>query len=181
MPLQWHLVPDNMISKVAANFAKRVIADTTKLDVGLLGTKAILNVLSANGYADLAYQLAANENYPSWGWWIKNGMTTLSEGWSIENRDSISLNHIMFGEISAWMNKALGGIRTDSASPGFKHILLQPDFVKWLDTFYCEHEGPYGKIISSWKRKNDVIFYEVTKPPGSTASMVLEGNKNNLN
>jgi alpha-L-rhamnosidase len=123
---------------------------------------------------------SAPENYPSWGWWIKNGMTTLSEGWSIDNKESISLNHIIFGEISAWMCKAPGGIRTDSASPGFKHILLQPHLVKGLDTFYCEHEGPYGKIISSWKRKNDVIVYEVTIPPGSTASMVLEGNKNNL-
>ncbi|MEP7319394.1 MAG: alpha-L-rhamnosidase C-terminal domain-containing protein, partial [Panacibacter sp.] len=173
VPLFWGLVPDSMKSKVAANLAKRIEADSIKLDVGLLGTKAILNALSENGYADLAYKLAANEEFPSWGWWIKNGATTLYENWPIDAKSDISLNHIMFGEIGAWMYKALGGIKPNPDSPGFENILLQPYFVDGLNQFSAAHESPYGIIKSSWKRDGKKIIYTVTIPPNSTGSLIL--------
>ncbi|NNV56125.1 alpha-L-rhamnosidase [Limnovirga soli] len=173
VPLFWGLVPEEMKSKVAANLASRIIADSVKLDVGLLGTKAILNALSENGYADLAYQLAANETYPSWGWWIKNGATTLYENWPIDAKSDISMNHIMFGEIGAWMYKALGGIKPDAAAPGFKHILLQPYFAKGLNQFSASHQGPFGNITSAWQRKGSGIDYTITIPPNSNATVKL--------
>jgi alpha-L-rhamnosidase len=87
------------------------------------------------------------------------------------------LNHIMFGEIGAWFYKALGGIRPDPDHPGFKNILLEPHFVTDLDSFSCYHDGPFGRIISSWKRINKAIEYQVTIPPNSTASLILRGKK----
>src|ERR1700760_4361735 len=101
------MVPAKYVKQTAAALAARVRADSVKLDVGLLGSKAILNALSENGYGDLAYQLASRDSYPSWGWWMVNGATTLYENWNIGNSTDISLNHIMFGEIGAWMYKAL--------------------------------------------------------------------------
>jgi len=174
VPLFWGLVPENMKSKVAASLAKRVMADSIKLDVGLLGTKAILNALSENGYADLAYKLASRETFPSWGWWIANGATTLYENWPINAGSDISMNHIMFGEIGAWMYKALGGIKPDPASPGFKNILLHPYFVSGLDHFSASHKSPYGTIHSEWKRIGKKIVYSVTIPANSTASLILD-------
>lgn len=171
--LFWGLAPDEMKTKVAASLAKRVAADGVQLDVGLLGTKAILNALSENGYAELAYQLAANEKFPSWGWWIKNGATTLYENWPIDAQSDISMNHIMFGEIGAWMYKALGGIKPDPAAPGFKNILLQPYFVAGLDQFSASHQTPFGTIQSAWKRMGKKILYTVTVPPNSTATIQL--------
>ena len=128
-------MPEELRAKVAANLAKRVEADGNHIDVGLLGTKAILNALSENGYADLAYKVASQETFPSWGWWMVNGATTLYENWPIDAKSDISMNHIMFGEIGAWLYKALGGIRPDPDQPGFKNILLEPHFVKGLDHF----------------------------------------------
>lgn len=58
----------------------------------------------------------------------------------------------MFGEISAWYYKALGGLYPDSSMPGFKHIMLRPNFVAGLDAFEASHISPYGEIVSSWKR-----------------------------
>lgn len=174
-PLFWGLVPDLYKSKVAASLAKRVRADSIQLDVGLLGTKAILNALSENGYADLAYQLAASEKYPSWGWWIVNGATTLYENWPINAGSDISMNHIMFGEIGAWLYKALGGIKPDPAQPGFKNILLQPYFVTGLDSFRAEHKSPYGLIVSEWKRAGDEVLYTAEVPANSTATLRLNG------
>ncbi|HEX2983101.1 MAG TPA: family 78 glycoside hydrolase catalytic domain [Ignavibacteriales bacterium] len=172
--LYWGIVPEELKAKVAANLAKRVEADNYHLDVGLLGTKSILNALSENGYADIAYNVAAQETYPSWGWWIVNGATTLYENWDIESKYDISLNHIMFGEIGAWIYKALGGIKPDPSQPGFKNVILEPHFVPGLENFEASHIGPYGKIISSWKREGEKIFYNVTVPANSTAAVLLE-------
>ena len=124
VPLHWGIVPDDLKSRVAANLAKSIAANNNHMDVGLLGTKAILNALSENGYADLAYTLASQATFPSWGWWIVNGATTLYENWPLDTKSDISLNHIMFGEIGAWMYKAPGGINPDEENPGFRNIFL---------------------------------------------------------
>jgi alpha-L-rhamnosidase len=179
-PLFWGVVPENLKAKVAENLAKRVIADNKHLDVGLLGTKTILNALSENGYADLAYEVASQETFPSWGWWIVNGATTLYENWPIDANSDISLNHIMFGEIGAWYYKALGGIKPDAARPGFKNVLLEPHFVEGLDQFQMSHSGPYGTIQSSWKRSGNTIAYNITIPANSSASIKLKGKSISL-
>jgi len=171
--LFWGLVPDSLRNKVAENLSKRVIRDNKHINVGLLGTKAILNALSENGYADLAYEVALQETFPSWGWWIKNGATTLYENWRIDSHRDLSLNHIMFGEIGAWFYKALGGIFPDPGNPGFKNVILKPNFVPNLNQFEASHDGPYGKIISSWEKKNSEILYEVNIPANSTATLFL--------
>lgn len=174
--LYWGIVPENLKNKVAENLADRVIKDDKHIDVGLLGTKSILNALSENGYAELAYEVALQETYPSWGWWIKNGATTLYENWDINSKHDLSLNHIMFGEIGAWFYKGLGGIFPDPESPGFKHIILKPNFVSHLEHFEASHDCPNGKIISAWKKVNDKINYEVSIPANSTASLFLKSN-----
>jgi alpha-L-rhamnosidase len=71
----------------------------------------------------------------------------------------------------------LGGIKPDPNHPGFKNILLEPHFVKGLDHFEATHEGPYGTIVSSWKRSGTGIIYTVTVPPNSTASLRLAIDK----
>ena len=173
VPLFWGLVPEEMKSKVAENLAKRVEADGFHLDVGLLGQKAILNALTENGYAEVAYKLAAQKTYPSWGWWIENGATTLYENWNIQAESDISLNLIMFGEIGAWIYKGLGGIRPDAAKPGFKNVILEPHFVTGMDHFEAKHISPYGEITSSWKREGKGMSYTVTIPANSTATVKL--------
>jgi alpha-L-rhamnosidase len=173
VPLYWNIVPDEYIAKVAENLAKRVEADGFHLDVGLLGTKAILNALSENGYADIAYQVAARKTYPSWGWWMENGATTLYENWPIDAKSDISMNHIMFGEIGAWLYKGIAGIRPDPAKPGFKNVILEPHFVKGLNHFEARHEGPYGNIVSSWARKGSDLKYRVEIPANATATVIL--------
>ena len=170
-PLFWGIVPENVKPRVIANLVKRIHDDNDHIDVGLLGTKTILNALSDNGHADLAYTLASQETFPSWGYWIKNGATTLFENWPIDARQDISRNHIMFGEIGAWLYKGPGGIKPDPEHPGFKHVVLQPHFVKGLDNFTASHTSPYGEIVSSWKRDSGKIMYSATVPPNSKATL----------
>ncbi|SHL58913.1 alpha-L-rhamnosidase [Chitinophaga jiangningensis] len=171
--LHWNLVPDSLRSKAAAALAARVKADSLQLDVGLLGTKTILNALSDNGYIDLAYQLAAAEKEPSWGWWIKNGATTLYENWPIHAKSDLSRNHIMFGEIGAWLYKALAGIRPDEQAPGFKHIIISPKFPAGLNNVNCSHTSMYGNIEVNWKRNKQDILLTVELPANTTATVIL--------
>lgn len=176
MALQWNIVPEGYRKAVAITLARRVARDGMHLDVGVLGAKAILNALSENGQAETAFALAAQDTYPSWGWWIANGATTLYENWDIDAQRDISENHMMFGEISAWFFKGLGGIRIDPQYPGFKNINLSPNFVLGLQHFEASHVGPYGKINSSWKRTGDQVIYTADIPANSTATLNLDLN-----
>lgn len=180
VPLYWGIVPKNLRKKAAAILAASVVANNYHLDVGILGAKAILSALSDNGQAETAYKLASQDTFPSWGWWIVNGATTLYENWNINLKRDLSLNHIMFGEISAWMFKALGGIKPDESQPGFKNILIRPEFVDGLTYFESSHMGPYGLIISSWWRKGSHIFYHVKIPAGCTANITFPPGKSLL-
>ncbi len=181
VPLQWKVVPEDMIPKVAQNLAKKVGEAGFHLDVGVLGAKAILNALSENGYPDVAYKVAVQDTYPSWGWWIVNGATTLLENWDLDAERDISDNHMMFGEIGAWFFKGLGGIYPDAAQPGFKHIILRPHFEKDLERFDAQFHSPYGLIHSQWEWKKGKINYRVVVPANSSATLYLpdyvEGNK----
>jgi alpha-L-rhamnosidase len=173
VPLHFGLVPDSLRKIVAGKLAERVRADGKHIDVGLLGTKSILNALSENGYADLAYEVALQEDFPSWGWWIRNGATTLLENWPVDAKSDISMNHIMFGEIGAWFYKALGGIKPDESKPGFQIVNIEPNFVQGLDRFAAVYSSIRGDIQSRWERTGSEIRYVLEIPPGSSARLTF--------
>ena len=178
MALHWKIVPGDMIAKVAENLNKKVEETNFHLDVGVLGAKALLNALNDNGYSASAYKVAVQDTYPSWGWWIVNGATTLLENWNLKAERDISDNHMMFGEIGGWFFKGVGGIKPDENAPGFKNVILTPAFPQELNYFTATHESPYGKIVSSWKRSKNKINYEVVVPPNSTATITFPELKN---
>ena len=164
--------PQGYESKSSPQLAKKVQEAGFHLDVGVLGAKAILNALSENGEAETAYKVAAQDTYPSWGCWIANGATTLLENWDLNATRDISDNHMMFGEIGGWFYKGLGGIFPDPQQPGFKHILLRPNFPSDLKQFEARHHSPYGEIHSQWVRKKKSVVYSVTIPANSSATFI---------
>lgn len=176
VPLQWGIVPEELKGKVTKNLAKQVEAAGFHLDVGVLGAKAILNALSENGEAEAAYKVAAQDTYPSWGCWIANGATTLLENWDLNATRDISDNHMMFGEIGAWFYKGLGGIFPDPAQPGFKHIILRPNFPSGLNQFEAKFKSPYGEIISKWERKKNRVICHIVIPANSSATFYAPAN-----
>ncbi|MDR2038325.1 MAG: glycoside hydrolase family 78 protein [Bacteroidales bacterium] len=173
MPLMWGVVPDDMRQVVADNLAKKVETNGFHLDVGVHGAKALLYALSENGHAETAYKVAVQDKYPSWGWWIVNGTTTLLENWDLKAERDISDNHMMFGAIGGWFFRGLGGIYPDESKPGFKHIILCPNFVSGLQRFSSDYQSPYGLIESKWERKKRNIVYKVTIPANSSAELFL--------
>src|SRR5690606_29080788 len=166
----WGIVPEDIKAKVAANLNKKVEETNFHLDVGVLGAKALLNALKDNGYPETAYRVAVQDTYPSWGWWVVNGATTLLENWDLDATRDISDNHMMFGEIGGWFFKSIGGILPDPSQPGFKHILLKPIFPEGLDDATVKHRSPYGTIVSGWAKAEDTVTYTVEIPPNSFAT-----------
>jgi len=164
-PLNWDLVPGAQKKKVVDHLVQAVQQKGNHLDTGILGTKYLLNVLLDNGRADVAYQVASQTTYPSWGLWFQQGATTLWEAWD----GTASRNHIMFGDISAWFYRALAGIRPDA--PGFKRIRIQPQVVGDLTWARGEYDSIHGKIVSDWKRENGRLTLNVTLPANTTATV----------
>lgn len=174
--------PENH-DRILTNLLSTVQNSKGHIDTGILGAKYLLNGLLENGRADIAYQVASQKTLPSWGYWIENGATTLYESW----RDTDSRNHIMYGDILAWMYKALAGIVPETEHPGFSHFTLKPYPVGDLTSAKAEYRSIRGLIESDWKREGDKFTWKVTIPPTSTArvcvpvfssgAMVLEGKK----
>ena len=175
VPLYWGVVPEDMKAKVAAVFDRKVREADFHLDCGVLGARAILNALSRNGYAETAYKVAVQDTYPSWGWWVVNGATTLLENWDLQATRDISDNHMMFGDIGGWFFRELAGIRP--LTPGFATILLEPKFIGPED-FSVSYECPYGKISTTWHIDGRKVTYKVTIPPGTTAALIFPGSDN---
>ena len=181
VPLYWGVVPDECREAVARRLNEKVVAADYHLDVGVLGCKALLGALSQNGYAETAYRVAVQDTYPSWGWWVRNGSTTLLENWNLEANRDVSDNHMMFGEIGAWFYKGLGGIMPDEDEPGFRHIRLSPYFPSDLKTFRARHTSPYGEIESGWERRGRRITYTAIVPPSCHATLTLpDGTRKEL-
>jgi alpha-L-rhamnosidase len=163
------LVEPQHIAAVTANLVADVTAQKGHLDCGILGTKYLLHALTDNNRADIAYTVASQTTAPSWGNWIKRGATTLWEDWEGKS----SLNHIMFGDISAWFFGTLAGIRPDLAAPGFKKIIIRPTPVGDLKWARASHDSMRGRIVSDWKREREKFILDVTIPANTTATVFI--------
>ena len=170
LPLAFGLVPEESRTAVLQALVKRVEEDGYHVNAGVHGAKFVLRVLSAGGYGELAYRMATATDFPSWGWWLANGKTTLIENWRLDVTRDNSDNHVMFGDIAAWFHLGLGGINPDPEQPGFKHIILRPCFPKGLDNFSCSYDSPRGSIDVSWKRKGRKVTLIAVIPCGASAT-----------
>ena len=152
------LVPEARKPAVAGNIAKDIRERGVHLDTGISGTKFLFDVLTENGYVDLAYAVATQTTYPSYGYWIKNGATTLWEQWNGE----YSHNHQMFGSVVAWFYKYLAGIRP--LEPGYKRIVIKPYPPGDLKQLSATLETVHGEVSSAWTQQPAGLRMWVTLP-----------------
>jgi alpha-L-rhamnosidase len=104
---------------------------------------------------------------------IDRGATTIWETWK-ESDTTFSNCHPMFGTVTEWFYRCLGGIRPDPANPGFKEFVLAPRVPDGLESISSAYHSPYGEIVSNWKRSpQKAILFEMKIPKGSTAQVSL--------
>jgi len=140
---------------------------------GIFGTKYILETLSQYKSPQEVFDVVNSNAYPGWGYMIERGATTIWETWK-ESDNTYSNCHPMFGSITEWYYRWLGGIRPDPSYPGFREFILAPSIPDGLDSVYCSYHSPYGEIVSSWKKmERETYHYEIKVPEGSSARVTL--------
>jgi alpha-L-rhamnosidase len=146
--------------------------NSPRLTTGIYGTRILLEQLSQRGRSDLAYDLAARDTYPSWGHMLKNGATTLWENWE-GSEGGFSNNHPMFGSVSAWFFRWLGGIQAAKDAVGFDRIHIRPQVVADLKWVKSSHESVRGTIVSNWTAGPTENKHEIVIPPNTIAIIEL--------
>jgi alpha-L-rhamnosidase len=146
----------------------------THVTTGFIGVKYLLPALTKLGRADLAYDLATQTTYPSWGYMIERGATTLWELWQEKTGPSMnSHDHAMFGSVGSWFYTALGGINLESDGAGYRHVRIDPQMVEDLHAVSATMDTIRGRVSSSWARSDDGTTLEVDVPAGSDAVVVV--------
>lgn len=178
MVLFQDMVPEDEAGrKVASRLDERIrLLDDEHLDFGLFGSKYVLNALSDHGYGQTAYIMASQPTFPSWGYWAEQGYTTFHEAWN----SGTSRNHIMFGEICAWMQKALAGIKPDPDSPGYRHFTVNPGTDTSLEWVKSVVPTVYGDICLHWRRKGKKVSIDLTVPPNTSATLQVGSFRKDL-
>jgi alpha-L-rhamnosidase len=175
LPLAFGIVPQDYEQRVAARIAKDVNEKGNHISTGLLGTSVILPTLSEFGYHELAWKIANQTTYPSWGHMAEKGATTI---WELWNGDTAgpgmnSRNHFALGSCGEWYYSHLAGIRPTSDAPGFKKIILAPIPPEGLDWAQASIKTSYGLVSSAWRKNKKSIEYNFVIPANTTAAFHL--------
>jgi alpha-L-rhamnosidase len=177
------LANDLLDKATAAKAASHLVADIESkgnhLSTGFIGTKDLMLVLSKINRPDVALRLLHNDTFPSWGFSIKQGATSIWErwdGWTPENGfqdpGMNSFAHYSFGAVYQWMVENLGGIH--AAGPAYKAVRIAPVFDPKLTRCSVVYGSIRGTIASDWTRTPTGVKLTVTIPANTRAEVVLD-------
>ena len=134
--------------------------------------------LSAVGNTPLAYKLLLNDTFPSWGFSIKHGATSIWERWDgwtpekgFQDPGMNSFAHYSFGAVGRWMFQTVAGI--DMATPGFGRLVIRPQPADGLSWAKAAYRSIHGRITTAWRTENGKLTLAVTIPANTTATVYL--------
>ncbi|HET8825364.1 MAG TPA: family 78 glycoside hydrolase catalytic domain [Terriglobales bacterium] len=178
LAIHMNLLPEELRAKAADHLLKLLEANQWRLGTGFLGTPYLLAALTETGHSDVAYRILLNTAYPSWGYLVEHGATTMWERWNGDEKKSDpsmnSYNHYAYGAVADWIYRYAAGIDTTSAAPGFNTIYLHPSFSAALGQIDLSYDSPYGRIHSAWKVNGKSAVWNLTIPPNSVAELPLK-------
>ncbi len=180
LALHFHLLPDTLRPLAAQHLVDDIHAKGGHLSTGFVGVGSLCPVLTEMGYHDVACGLLLSETFPSWGYSIQHGATTLWERWDgwtadngFQNVGMNSFNHYSLGSVGEWLQRCVAGIDTDPDRPGFEHILLRPHPDRRFRFVRAAFDSIQGRIAVEWTLQGDTFTLNVTLPPNTTATLTL--------
>lgn len=186
LPLALGLVPKGSERAIADNLARNIVVkNDCHVSCGVIGISWLMRTLTKTGRADIAFRIASQTTYPSWGYMAANGATTIWELWNGNTADP-SMNsgtHVMLpGDPMAWCYECLAGIQCAPDAVAFKRLRMAPAFaIEGLDSADATHETPYGLVSSRWRKSGGSLTWTVTLPPNTTAELILpDGTTRNI-
>ena len=151
------------------------------LATGFVGVGHLLPALSDNGHLDLAYRLLETDDFPSWGYSIRHGATTIWERWDgwtdvdgFKPATMNSFNHYALGSVVDWLFRVVGGIQPLDEHPGMSHVRIQPRPGGTITSASAWHDGPHGRIETAWEVDGSgrmALGFDL--PPNTSAEVVL--------
>lgn len=188
LALAFDLVPEDLRPAVFEQVVDKTMREAKgHITTGLVGIQQLMRTLTNNGRPDIAYELATTTTYPSWGYMLTQGATTIWELWNgnTANPAMNSANHVMMiGDLLTWYYENLGGIK--AGQPGFSQIIMKPLINDDLKYVLASHQSPYGMIGSHWEKNGAAFSWSITIPantrakvylPAKSADRVKEGKK----
>jgi len=184
--LNFDLLPEKLRLLAAEHLVKAFERYDGRISTGFQSTFRMMLELSRWGHNDLAYQLIESTRFPSWGYSIEQGATTIWERWDayvasrgVNTSAMNSFNHYSIGAVGEWMYKDILGINPDEGNPGYKHIIIRPrpgGTITWARGHY---DSIHGRIETSWQINVDRLNLEITIPANTTATVFIPaaGNK----
>jgi alpha-L-rhamnosidase len=176
LALHMGLLPEDLRSAAAEHLVKSIEREDWHLSTGFAGVGYLCPVLTEAGYTDVAYRLLGNETYPSWGYTIKNGATTIWERWDgwteehgFQSPNMNSFNHYSLGSVGEWLYRYVAGI--DLGAPGYGRIVIRPRPGGNLTHASGAYDSVRGRISSSWKIEDSQFVLETLIPPNTTATV----------
>lgn len=178
LALYFDLAEEKYRNRILESLTTNIANHKNHLSTGFVGTPYLCYALTENNQHDLAGTLLLKEDYPSWLYAVKKGATTIWERWNsiLPNGDfdesgMNSLNHYAYGSIGEWMYRKLAGI--NQLEPGYKKILIKPQFIKGITSVEAAYQSVYGEIRSAWSCLNGVIKVQIVIPANTTAVIYL--------
>jgi alpha-L-rhamnosidase len=176
LALSDNLLPAGQVTPAAGKLVANIAAHGGHLTTGFLGTGELLPTLTKTGHNDVAYQILRQTTFPSWGYEIGKGGTTIWERWDGIKTDGTfndpgmnSFNHYGLGSVGDWMYQNIAGIT--AAAPGYRRVVIQPrpgGSLRWASASY---DSGYGDITSRWRTSGDTFTLDVTVPVNTTAEV----------
>lgn len=173
IPVQYGIVPEDCKKKIIDFLVNDIKKHGCHLTTGIMGTKALVDVLPKYGYEDLFMKLATQPDYPGWGFWVKKGATTHWQHWS----GFPDHNHAMYGSIENFILSDVGGIKMASLAEipvSEKMVVIEPRLTNVLDYVKCGISTIYGYVRCSWKKEDGYIYFNVEIPVGLSAKFIYK-------
>ncbi|MCL4495625.1 MAG: glycoside hydrolase family 78 protein [Firmicutes bacterium] len=178
LALFMHLLPVSLRQSAADKLVTNIRGHGGHLSTGFLGVSYLCPALSMTGRDEVAYRLLLNTTFPSWGYPVVQGATTMWErwdGWTRETgfhpSDMNSFNHYALGSIGEWLYQFVAGIDADPRHPGYEHILIRPHINPSLDWVEASYDSIRGTIAVSWNVQKNGVTLDVTIPVNTTATI----------
>jgi alpha-L-rhamnosidase len=172
-PLLAGIVPENL-EETIENRLKDVIINghNGHIACGLVGIPVFTEWSVKNREADLFYSMLKKRDYPGYLYMIDNGATTTWEHWN----GARSRIHNCYNGIGSWFYQSVGGIKKDENSPGYSHIIIEPDIPEGITWANTTKETPYGTIQVNWKIENGIFKMHIKIPAGCRADVMIPEN-----
>jgi len=178
LALRFGLLPESLREKAVRYLVDDIANRDHHLSTGFVGTAQLMTTLSDFGETGVAYRLLLNDTFPSWGFSIKHGATSIWERWDgwtpekgFQDPGMNSFAHYAFGAVGQWLFQYVAGIDTDG--PGFRRIVLRPHLGQGLDFVDARYRSICGEIVSDWRREDGGLSWHVVVPANVLATVCV--------